>query len=172
MKRYVSDMDIIYNKYYKDVLFFAKSLSGNMDIAEEVTQNTFCKAIQAAHKFRGDCDIRVWLCKIARNDYLNYVRKEKRLVLGENTEKLLANTPDASESAVNQIEDMESAKEIQAILTEMEEPYHQVFVLRVLHDMPYDKIARAYGKTESWARVTYHRARLKIVNEFEKKQEI
>lgn len=168
MKRHISNMDIIYNKYYKDVLFFAKSLSGSMDIAEEITQNTFCKAIQAAHKFRGDCDIRVWLCKIARNDYLNYIRKEKWLVFGEKTEELLANTPDMAEPILSQIEDIESAKEIQRILNDMEEPYKEVFILRVLHDMPYDKIAQAYGKTESWARVTYHRAKVKIVEELER----
>ena len=164
MKQHNNDMDVIYNKYYKDVLFFAKSLSGNMDIAEEITQNTFYKAIKAAHKFRGDCDIRVWLCKIAKNDYLNYMRKEKRMVSGEHTEELLKNTPDTAEPVLNKLEDMESAKEIQKILEDMEEPYKQVFILRVLHDMPYDKIAQAYGKTESWARVTYHRAKVKIVD--------
>ncbi|MBE5942441.1 MAG: sigma-70 family RNA polymerase sigma factor [Lachnospiraceae bacterium] len=162
------DMDIIYNKYYKDVLFFAKSLSGDMDIAEEITQNTFCKAIESVHRFRGDCDIRIWLCKIARNDYLNYMRKERRIVLGEKTEELIANTPDTAEPVLTQIEDSESAKEIQKILEKLEEPYHEVFILRALHDMPYEKIARAYGKTESWARVTYRRARLKIVEELEK----
>ena len=57
------------------------------------------------------------------------------------------------------------------ILDDLEEPYKTVFSLKVLHEVSYEKIARTYGKTESWARVTYHRARLKIVKELEKKQE-
>lgn len=172
MKWHMRDMDIIYKRYYRDVLFYAKSLSGNIDIAEEVTQNTFCKAIQAANKFRGDCDVRVWLCKIAKNDYLNYMRKQKKLVSNEKTEEFILNTPDVTEPVQNRLEDIETAEEIQQILAELEEPYHEVFVLRVLHDMSYDKIAQAYGKTESWARVTYHRAKMKIWDELERQQEL
>lgn len=171
MKWHMSDMDIIYNKYYKDVLFYAKSLSGNIDIAEEVTQNTFYKAIQSANKFRGDCDVRVWLCKIAKNDYLNYMKKQKKLVSNDKIEEFILNTPDIAEPVQNHLEDIETAEEIQQILMEMEEPYQEVFVLRVLHDMPYDKIAQAYGKTESWARVTYHRAKMKIVDELERRRQ-
>ena len=171
MKYYNKDMDIIYRKYYKDVFCFARSLSGSVDIAEEVTQNTFCKAIQSAHKFRGECDIRVWLCQIAKNDYFNYVRKEKRNLKNYADEDILDEIPDTSEPVLNQLEDVEEAEAIRAVLEDLEEPYKTVFSLKVLHEVSYEKIARTYGKTESWARVTYHRARLKIVKELEKKQE-
>lgn len=164
MRQHDKEMDIIYRKYYKDVLFFAKSLAGNMDIAEEITQNTFYKAVQSANKFRGDCDIRVWLCKIAKNDFLNYIRKEKRIASDCETEDILKNIPDNTEPAINRIEDEESAREIRRILDEMEEPYREVFTLRVLHEMSYEQIAKLYGKTESWARVTYYRAKVKICN--------
>ena len=87
MKRHESEMDIIYRKYYKDVLLFANSLAGSMDEAEEITQNTFYKAVKNIHKFRGDCDIKVWLCKIARNDYLNYVRKQKHMFSGRGSKQ-------------------------------------------------------------------------------------
>lgn len=169
MKRHETEIDIIYKKYYKDVLFFAKSLSGNMDLAEEITQNTFYKAIQSVHKFRGDCDIRVWLCQIAKNDYLNYIRKEKRMVSDYSFDDILWNTQDNKETALSHIEDEESAREIRLILDEMEEPYREVFILRVLHEMSYLKIAEVYGRTESWARVTYYRAKMKILNFMEER---
>lgn len=172
MKYYNKEMDIIYRKYYKDVFCFARSLSGNVDVAEEVTQNTFCKAIQAAHKFRGECDIRVWLCQIAKNDYFNYMRKEKKNLKNCADEDILDTIPDTVEPILNQLEDVEEAEEIRAILEELEEPYKTVFSLKVLHEVSYEKIARSYGKTESWARVTYHRARLKIVKELEEKHKI
>lgn len=167
VKQHENEMDIIYRKYYKDVLYFAKSLAGNMDIAEEITQNTFCKAIQSANKFRGDCDIRVWLCKIAKNDFLNYIRKEKRIASNDTVEDVLNNLPDNTQPVINQMEDEETAGEIRLILDGMEEPYKEVFTLKVLHEMSYEQIAKLYGKTESWARVTYYRAKMKICNRME-----
>lgn len=165
MKRHENEMDIIYKRYFRDVLCFALSLSGNRDLAEEITQNTFYKAVQSVHKFRGDCDIRVWLFRIAKNDYLNYLRKEKRISSGENVEELLANIPSCEEPVLTRIEDAESAREIQKVLEEMEEPYREVFTLRVIHKMSYGEIAGLYGKSESWARVTFYRAKMKIIDE-------
>lgn len=167
VNKHENDMDIIYKKYYKDVLCFARALSGNNDIAQEITQNTFYKAIKAAYRFRGDCDIRVWLCQIAKNDYLNYIRKEKRMVSNDRIEDMLLNTPDYVKPVLDDIEDAESAREIRLILDKMEEPYKEVFILRVLHEMPYSRIAEIYHKTENWARVTYYRAKMKICDALE-----
>ena len=169
MKYYNKEMDIIYRKYYKDVFCFARSLSGNVDVAEEVTQNTFCKAIQVAHKFRGECDIRVWLCQIAKNDYFNYMRKEKRNLKNYADEDILDNIPDTAEPVLDKLEDAEESEEIRAILEDLEEPYKTVFSLKVLHEVSYEKIAKSYGKTESWARVTYYRAKSKIIDALNKK---
>lgn len=168
MGQFNKEMDIIYRRYYKDVFCYARSLTGNVDIAEEVTQNTFCKAIQAAHKFRGDCDIRVWLCQIAKNDYFNYLRKEKRNVSGFVEEDVFLNVPDTAEPTINRIEDVEEAEEIRSILENMEEPYKTVFLSKVLHEVSYQKIAEVHGKTESWARVTFYRAKAKILDALEK----
>ena len=48
------------------------------------------------------------------------------------------------------------------ILHELPEPYKEVFQLRVFGELAFGQIGRIFGKTETWARVTYHRARLKI----------
>lgn len=169
MKRHESEMDIIYRKYYKDVLLFANSLAGSMDEAEEITQNTFYKAVKNIHKFRGDCDIKVWLCKIARNDYLNYVRKQKRVVLDIDTKDMLESISDDRVNVLGSIEDKESAREIKEILEKLDEPYKGVFTMKVINELPYQGIAKSYGKTESWARVTYYRAKAKIISMMESK---
>lgn len=163
MRQHESEMDIIYRKYYKDVLLFAKSLSGSMDVAEDIAQNTFYKAVKNIHKFRGDCDIRIWLCKIARNDYMNYLRKQKRLKNDVDVEQLINNVQDDSVNLLGHVEDKESAKEIKAILEILEEPYKSVFSMKVIQDLPYTMIAKTFNKTESWARVTYYRAKSKII---------
>lgn len=169
LKRHESEMDIIYRKYYKDVLLFANSLAGSMDVAEEITQNTFYKAVKNIHKFRGDCNIKVWLCKIARNDYLNYVRKQKRVVLDIDTKDMLESISDDRVNVLGSIEDKESAREIKEILEKLDEPYKGVFTMKVINELPYQGIAKSYGKTESWARVTYYRAKAKIISMMESK---
>ena len=163
MRQHESEMDIIYRKYYKDVLLFAKSLSGSMDVAEDIAQNTFYKAVKNIHKFRGDCDIRIWLCKIARNDYMNYLRKQKRLKNDVDVEQMNNNVQDDSVNLLGHVEDKESAKEIKEILEILEEPYKSVFSMKVIQDLPYTMIAKTFNKTESWARVTYYRAKSKII---------
>ena len=68
----------IYEKYYKDVYRFVLALSKNPHIAEDITQETFVKAIKAVDRFKGDCDIKVWLCQIAKNTYFTYAGKQNR----------------------------------------------------------------------------------------------
>ncbi|MBE5925321.1 MAG: RNA polymerase sigma factor [Lachnospiraceae bacterium] len=162
MKRHESELDIIYRKYYNDVYHYSVAITGNRDFAEEITQNTFYKAITSINKFRGDCDIRAWLCRIAKNDYLNQIRKNKHFNSIQNYDELLETIPDEKTPVEKRIEDAETASEIKKHLEDMDEPYKTVFTLRVIHELSYSQIAKTFGKTESWARVTYYRAKAKI----------
>ena len=76
----MTDFEAIYKEYFRDVFLYVQGLSRDEHIAEEVTQETFFHAMKAVKDFRGDCDIRVWLCQIAKNEYYSYLRKNKRLV--------------------------------------------------------------------------------------------
>lgn len=73
-----NEIEEIYEKYYKDVYRFVLALSKNPHIAEDITQETFVKAIKAVDRFKGDCDIKVWLCQIAKNTYFTYAGKQNR----------------------------------------------------------------------------------------------
>lgn len=158
------EMDVIYRRYYRDVYHFCLAMcEQNESIAEEITQNSFFKAINSADSFRGDCRILTWLCQIARNDYISYLRKEKRVLKKKDFEELTESFPDEKESMQSQMENRELLEEISRILDGLEEPYGEVFRMRVLLEKEYTEIAASYGKTESWARVTYYRAKQKIV---------
>lgn len=159
-----AEMGIIYSRYYKDVYNFCCGLCNkDPDMAEEITQNTFFKAIQSADSFRGNCAIKTWLCQIARNDYISRLRKDKHISKTETAEQLLENMADPQESTQTRLEDSESAIQISRILDGLDEPYGEVFRLRVLQDMDYKDIATIYKKSENWARVTYYRAKQKII---------
>lgn len=69
------EFEQIYATYFKPVYLYIIQLSGNKHIAEEITNETFYKAINSIDSFRGDCDMRVWLCQIAKNTYYSYLKK-------------------------------------------------------------------------------------------------
>ena len=76
------EFEQIYNTYFNHVYLYIRKLSGNEHIAEEITSETFFKAMQSIDNFRGDCDIRVWLCQIAKNCYYTHLKKQKSIKIG------------------------------------------------------------------------------------------
>lgn len=160
----MAPIEKIYDEYYKDVYRFALALAKNEHVAEDVAQETFMKAIKAIDGFKGDCDIRVWLCQIAKNTYYTFAKKSKREQV-DAEEIILEELADCD--FVKDSVDEEQAMKIHKIVHELKEPYKEVFSLRVFGELSFKQIATIYGKTESWARVTYHRARVLIMKEME-----
>ena len=156
----VTDFEEVYSLYFRDVYRYALSLCRNAALAEEVTQETFFKALENMDRFDGRSKISFWLCSIARNTYFTLCRKEKRFQCEIPAESL---PTDASPEQL--LVTREEAFAVHRILHGMEEPYKEVFSLRTFGELSFRQIAQLFGKTESWARVTYHRARLKIKEE-------
>ena len=146
----------VYEAYFKDVYKYALALCRDEHMAEEVTQETFFKALKSIDSFRGQCKLYVWLCQIAKNTYFSMVSKSRNREPGE-----IGETEDLESALLRS----ESAFEIHKALHALEEPYKEVFSLRIFGELPFRQIGQLFGKTESWARVTYHRARLKIKEE-------
>lgn len=153
----MEDFSDLYDQYFKDVYRYILSLSKNQSIAEEITQETFFKALNNINTFEGKCKIYVWLCHIAKNTYFSYFKKEKRY----NYDADIADTLSYI-SLEERLFKKETAFEIHKRLHVLEEPYKEVFSLRLFGELSFVQIADLFGKTESWARVIYHRARLKI----------
>lgn len=149
----------IYDLYFKDVYKYALTLCRDAHMAEEITQETFFKALKSIDSFRGQCKLYVWLCQIAKNTYFSMAAKEKHRT---NETEIPETDGETLESALLT---KESAFEIHKVLHRLEEPYKEVFSLRVFGQLSFKQIGILFGKTESWARVTYHRARLKIKEE-------
>ncbi|CAK7029420.1 MAG: ECF RNA polymerase sigma factor SigM [Tissierella sp.] len=153
----VTEFEEIYSEYFKDVYRYVLCLSKNESIAEDITQETFFKALKNIDGFKGNCKMSVWLCQIAKNSYFSYLKKK------QNNFESVEDIADVSDSGFEQIlVDDESVFEIHKILHNLEEPYKEVFTLRFFGDLSFSKIGELFGKTESWARVTYHRARIKL----------
>ncbi len=156
----VTEFEKIYSTYFNDVFRYIRRLSNNEHIAEEITADTFFKALRSIDSFRGECDIRVWLCTIARNCYFSYLKKQGRLENMEDVDAL--NVPGTAESIEEQLVRREDAMRIQRVLHDIPEPYKEVFMWRVYAELSFKQIGQIFNKSENWACVTYHRAKSKI----------
>ena len=159
----MSQVGELYKDYFHDVFLYIRSLAGDEHLAEDITQETFFKAMKSVDSFRGDCDIRVWPCQIAKNLLFTHNKKQKRYTGEEIPETVPDNTVRVDELLENSAQSME----IHRVLHTLVEPYKEVFTLRVFGELSFRQIGDIFGKTESWARVTFHRAKLKIVEELE-----
>ena len=156
----MTEFEEVYRLYFRDVYRYCLALTRDEQMAEEVTQETFFKALGAIDKFDGKCKIYVWLCQIAKNTYFTMHSRDKR-------QSVLSEEPADWENLEEKLLTKESAFEIHRILHALEEPYKEVFSLRTFGELPFRQIGELFGKTESWARVTYHRAKLKIREELQ-----
>lgn len=156
------DENLYFIAEYEAVYRYVLSLCRNETEAEDITQDTFLKAMQAKNSFRGKSSVYTWLCAIAKNVWLEKMRKQNRLV--PMREEALENGNSLEEKIANE----DTAMQVHKLLHTIEEPYKEVFSLRVFGQLSFAKIAEIFGKTESWARVTYHRARKRIIEKMRK----
>ena len=130
------------------------ALSRDAHTAEEVTQETFFRALASIDQFRGDCQLRVWLCQIARNQYLSLCRERKHR--GE-----LEQEP-GDDGLECGFADRDAAKRLHRLLHDLPEPYKEVFSLRVFGELSFSQIGQLFGKSDSWARLIFYRAKTEL----------
>lgn len=161
----MQSMEEIYQQYSSTVYKYLVCLSGNTQIAEDLTQETFVIGIKKIHQFRGECKISTWLCQIAKYLWYQELRKTKKSVfisLEELTEDL--KTENTVENLV-----VKSEEKLQFFknLQKLDELSKEVVYLRTMGNLSFIEIAEILGKTANWARVTFFRAKQKIKEEKE-----
>ena len=154
------DFGKIYTEYFSDVYKYALSLCRNEAVAEEVTQETFFKAMRSIDSFHGDCKLYVWLCQIAKNTYFSFVKNQHRFTSNEDGE-----CQDFSADLERSLLDKETSKQLHTFLHALKEPYREVFTLRVFGELPFSQIGELFGKTDSWARLIFYRAKKQLQEE-------
>lgn len=157
------ELEDIYRRYYRDVYRFALGLAQDRALAEEIAQDTFFRAMKGLERFDGAKDVRAWLFTIARNAFYSHCRAQKRTISAEDLPQDLPSGVRIEET----VEDGERAFAIHQFLHAMAEPYKEVFTLRVFGELPYEKIGRLFGKSANWARVTFYRAKVQIIEHME-----
>lgn len=159
----MQDLNEIYIKYAKTVFKYLMSKTGDADLAEELTQETFYQAVKSIHRFDGSCHISTWLCAIAKNQLLSYYRKHPAQEDISSYAESLEGTGSAERDALSQIGQLELMK----ILHECKEPYREVIYLRIFGNLSFGEIGEVMGKSENWARVTFYRGKEMLRKEIE-----
>ena len=151
----------LYEACYMRVFSYVMTLTHDRHQAEEITQETFFRAFSKLNSFRGESDEVTWLCAIARNLAVDEQRRQRRF--GELPEEAVAREKAVEQTAVEK----DDSFRVHMALHAMEEPYREVFELRVFGELSFAQIGRIFRKTENWARVTFHRARAKLKERME-----
>ena len=146
----------LYETCYMRVFSYVMTLTGDRTHAEEITQETFFRAFSRQSSFRGESDEVTWLCAIAKNFFLDEKKRQGR------TEPIPEEETDRGKSVEQTAEDRDTSFRIHMALHALEEPYREVFELRVFGELSFREIGMIFGKTENWARVTYHRSKIKL----------
>jgi len=152
----MQDMEQIYEQYFETVNKYLFCLTHNNDISEELTQETFYKAVKKINTFKGECKMSVWLCQIAKNLWYDQCRKNKKMT--NIPEKDLFNIEDLN-TIENEVilndEKMTLYKKMQSL----DEKTREVIYLRITGELSFKEIAIILNKTENWARVTFYRGK-------------
>ncbi len=153
------ELDEIYRLYAGDVYRYLFSLCRNEHLAQDLLQDVMLKAVTGFDKFRGDSSVKTWLFTIAKNLYLNHVKRADNRNLP--IEEDLLRSEDNLEE---RIMDQSQALHIHRLVHSLDDPYREVFTLRVFAELKFDDIGAVFGKTGNWARVSYYRAKEKILS--------
>ena len=153
-----NELDQIYREYAGDIYAYALSICRNQAMAQDILQDTMLKAVTSYDTFRGDCSVKSWLCAIAKNLCLNAMKRADNNNLP--VEESAVPHPDNIEQ---QLSDNDTAMRIHKHLHSLDEPYREVFSLRVFAELKFDDIGKIFGKSGNWARVTFFRAKEKLI---------
>ena len=147
----MDEFEDIYRKYFGGVYRFALGLCRDETLAEEITQETFFRAMEHLDDFRGQCSVFVWLCQIAKNHYCTLLRKQKRRPDIETA----ASGTDVEHGFLER----DDFRRLHQLLHGLPEPYKEVFSLRVFGELPFAQIGELFGRSDSWARLVFYRAK-------------
>ena len=152
----MQDIEKLYEEYFETVNKYLFCLTHNNDISEELTQETFYRAVRKIDKYKGECKVSVWLCQIAKNLWYDECRKNKRTInTREDCLIDIQETNTLEEEVIANDEKMLLYKKMQLL----DDKTREVMYLRLSGELSFKEIGIILNKTENWARVTFYRGK-------------
>lgn len=153
------DIDDTYKEYAEMVFKFLMSLCNDEDTAEELTQETFYRAIKSANRYDGTCKVSTWLCQIAKHLWYQEIDKRRRKETSMLDENIASDKLNLEEELCLIEEKMQFIKAVHIL----DEIAKEVVLLRITGAFSFREIGEVFNKNENWARVTFYRAKQKIM---------
>ncbi|EOR27757.1 ECF subfamily RNA polymerase sigma-24 subunit [Clostridium sartagoforme AAU1] len=153
----------IYKENSKIVYGFLLSYTKDASLSEELTQETFLRAIKSIHKYNGKCKISVWLCQIAKHLLFQEWEKRGKTINVSYDENIQIRSDSTEELVISN----ENKKKIYKIIQSLDNPYKEVMYLRLTGDLSFKEIGEILEKSENWARVTFYRGKSKFIRRLE-----
>lgn len=154
----MTDFEKLFNENREFIFKYLMKMTQNPLLSEELTQETFFRAYMNYTSLRNKEKASVWLCQIAKNTYFAWFNEQKKTGSLDNLEDI-----SDCESTEEIFAQKELSQKALICLHELEEPYKEVFMLSVFGDFSLKDISSLFGKSESWARVTFYRAKQKLL---------
>lgn len=160
----MDDFSRIYQSYYTRVHRYLRALSGSEQQADNLTQEVFYRALLHIGTYRDCGSMYAWLCAIGKNAWLDACRKQRRLVsMDDALPQMRGTSPDPEAVLLEQ----ERQDALRAAILELPAEYRDVVILHVYGEIPLREIAAQKGKSESWGKVTFYRAKRLLAQKLE-----
>lgn len=148
----------IYRRYAEKLKRYLLSLCGNNALADDLTSDTFLKAVKNIESFGGG-NMFTWLCTIGKNTYFDYLRKKESANMPLNSEDVFCAVGLLPENLL--IEKSERLK-LYGYIQKLQPEAREVVYLKMFTDFKFKDIGCIMGKSENWARVTFFRSKIKL----------
>ena len=155
----MQDIEKIYEEYFETVNKYLFCLTHNNDVSEELTQETFYKAVKKIDTYKGECKMSVWLCQIAKNLWYDECRKNKKIISTEENSLFDIQALDTVEEKVIANDEKMSLYKKMKLL---DDKTREVMYLRISGELSFKEIGIILNKTENWARVTFYRGKNRL----------
>lgn len=154
----MNQFELIYNEYFSRIYAFLFKICRNVDLCEELAQETFYQAFKSFHRYDGSCEIFTWLAAVAKNTYLKYLRKNK--IKTVDIELFISNLSAPPEDAPDFIlQKTVIASIVKASINKLPEKYRDVLILRIYGELSFLEISKKLNISENSAKVIFHRAK-------------
>lgn len=148
----------LYRLYAPMVYKYLMCLCHDPTLAEDLAADTFEAALRGIHKFRGEAQLPVWLCAIAKRKYYMHLRRHGKVQQVPIEDAPLVSPQDIEREYAERLDKLDFYRALQALPPETRE----VFYLRLSGDMTFEEIGSVLGRSGSWARGVFYRGKEKL----------
>ncbi|CUN79760.1 RNA polymerase sigma factor [Clostridium disporicum] len=157
----MKQMEELYLNYAKTVHKYLICLTNDVNIAEDLTQETFYQASKTIKNFKGECKVSVWLCQIAKYSWYKRLEKNKKYNCDsyEDISFEIVGYQNLELDLLKNEDKMELFKKIHLLDSQSKE----IIFLRISGELSFREIGDIFNKSENWARVSFYRAKPKLL---------